>query len=1469
VIPANINSFNKLEAATFYHSLGLAPHPLQPPDSGSHKDRGKKPRNRGWRKHRAQNVTPKYLAKHFGADSIYNLGCVIAGEFVIVDLDSKSDGGASVRSWLAGQPELALVPHELTTNGAHFIFRCHDIPAEILARRKVLTARINDMVTAELYKDGDNVVMSPSIHPSGHQYRWEKTGQIPIWPWADLRRIFGFALPDAKLPGRPPKGKPWWLKYPEDLRTLNLIELMRETGHLGECLDADEAKWSVRCPWESEHSGERGEPGSDTVIFNKRGVLPAFHCLHAHCHERTLHELADWLEINHPGLIAKHCTAQRVWTPDQHAQDGRPRIALPSLGRADSDFCREVGACIGPRKVWFMKGQNVCSVAIRRINEKNSSLVFAPIQPVEAITAAEDFIETGVASRNSDGELEFETRSMSRECAGTLLASPQFKEQLPQIIRILDIRLPVFFGDKIVLPTPGYDARFHSYCPPDAPSPVRMNLDQALALFCEIHAEFCWKDGQSVIHAIARMITPFCRGLMGWDARLPFWHFSANRSRAGKDYLAACTQLLYEGRTCEDSPIGNDSEETRKRITAALMSGRRTMHFANCQGYIQDQALIGAITAKTFAARNLGSTDAKADLVLANEIEFSLSANVGLTFREDIEPRTRRIALEYFEENANGRIFKRADLHGWLLENRPLVLGAVAALVRYWVKCGCPAGVTPFNSYPEWARVVGGVMTCCGLGDPCLPHEPDGEIGGDRQERAMRAIYRIGYDNHPGEWIAKARLFELLDAASDDEALAFFTSHGDATSREVRTRIGKALRLFKNRHLDGIQLLMDDQGKGQRQELKFTQPSAPTTVDLDHIFGKVVKVGNVQGEQKGSEKNTNAQHLAECNNNTRTINGAEEPSQPSRPSTMGVHQVRPPGPWNGKVCSKRCDLDRVASDLASADRIALDIETYGDSKGGGLNPWQGTIRLLTLCRPGGAIHVIDLRAVGYDLGPLNPILEQATIIAHNAKFDLLWLRVKCGLNCPNVRCTITAARLLAAGTKPGNDLNQCLKRYLGIDPAADHSLSDWASMLLADDQLSYAARDVAHLNDLLGVMEDHIKDAGLDETWELETRLLPVVIDMEFHGIHVSRDKLDSVTTQALQDVAVAQSALRSSLGNPSLNPKSVPQLLAALQTAGLPLVSTSEEALKAANDGKFVPLVLAYRTACQRAQQAKSLVKHIEGDGRIHGRFEPLGTATGRFSSKEPNLQNIGRGELREAFTAPDGLSLIVADYSQIELRAAAVIAGETRMIEAYKSGADLHRITAATVLGKSEGDVTKSDRQLAKAVNFGLLYGQSAPGLVRYAAASYGVTMEENQARQIREMFFGTYTQLRQWHNRSHQQAKEGITEVRTRTGRRRLIPDDANDWERFTALVNTPVQGGTADGMKRALILIAHRLPDTAGIVSTVHDEVLVECPHEMAEQCREIVITAMVEAMSAIFPEVPIEVEAHICGTWAEK
>ena len=424
-------------------------------------------------------------------------------------------------------------------------------------------------------------------------------------------------------------------------------------------------------------------------------------------------------------------------------------------------------------------------------------------------------------------------------------------------------------------------------------------------------------------------------------------------------------------------------------------------------------------------------------------------------------------------------------------------------------------------------------------------------------------------------------------------------------------------------------------------------------------------------------------------------------------------------------------------------------------------------------------------------------------------------------------------------------------------------------MLLTDDQLAYAARDVAHLHDLLIAMESELGESNLTTVWALESNLLPCVVSMEAAGIHTDKSKLESIAAEAERLAQKAADDLRVALGNPGINPASPSQILSALRAKGLKLESTAEEALKAADDGHLIPLILALREASKRAQQAESLVGHIQSDGRIHGRFEPLGTATGRFSSKEPNLQNIGRGEMREAFTAPEGKCLIVADYSQIELRAAAAIAGETRMMDAYRSGIDLHKLTAATVLGNPEDQVTKSDRQLAKAVNFGNLYGQSAPGLVKYAASSYGVSLDEDQASDIRQAFFRTYSRLRQWHGRSHQLAESGVTEVRTRSGRRRLIPDKASDWERFTALVNTPVQGGTADGMKHALILIQERLPSTARIVSTVHDEVVVECEESSAEQCRQIITTSMVEAMSALFPEVPVEVEANICTTWAEK
>ena len=360
------------------------------------------------------------------------------------------------------------------------------------------------------------------------------------------------------------------------------------------------------------------------------------------------------------------------------------------------------------------------------------------------------------------------------------------------------------------------------------------------------------------------------------------------------------------------------------------------------------------------------------------------------------------------------------------------------------------------------------------------------------------------------------------------------------------------------------------------------------------------------------------------------------------------------------------------------------------------------------------------------------------------------------------------------------------------------------------------------------------------------------------------------IADEAAQASTARETELRNLLGVPALNLASPKQIREALDAIGCFIGSTGADALKEVTDKTgAIAVLLEHRKHIKTSQQALSLLNAVGSDGRIHCSFNPCGTDTGRFSSSGPNLQNVPRGIMRMAFAPAGGRRLIVADYSQIELRIAAVVAGETMMLEAYAAGADIHKESAAAVLGKAVGDVTKDDRQLAKAVNFGLLYGQRAMGLVEYAASSYGVTLTEQKAEQIRNRFFARYQGLKRWHSQAWRKAEEGLSEVRTRLGRRRILPDHSARWARFSTLVNTEVQGGAADGMKRALADLAGNLPNGAFIVSTVHDEVIVEAPVEIAEQVKELTRSAMIKAMSHIYPEVPIEVEAGVWTSWGGK
>ena len=284
-----------------------------------------------------------------------------------------------------------------------------------------------------------------------------------------------------------------------------------------------------------------------------------------------------------------------------------------------------------------------------------------------------------------------------------------------------------------------------------------------------------------------------------------------------------------------------------------------------------------------------------------------------------------------------------------------------------------------------------------------------------------------------------------------------------------------------------------------------------------------------------------------------------------------------------------------------------------------------------------------------------------------------------------------------------------------------------------------------------------------------------------------------------------------------------------------------------------------------------EGLSKVIAGDGRIHTCFQNTVTATGRLSSTEPNLQNIPvrtelGAQIRKMFIARPGWVLVDADYSQIELRLLAHMAGDEKMIESFRSGEDIHARTASQVFGLPVEEITGELRRRAKAVNFGIVYGISGFSL----AQDIGVSRQE--ARDYMEKYLETFSGVRAYMDRVKEQAKKAGY-VATLLGRRRWLPElkssnyNLRSFGERVAL-NMPIQGTAADVMKLAMIRVAARLKAEglrARLVLQVHDELIVECPQEETEQVKAL-LTQEMEGAGQF--SVPLVAEAGAGHSWAQ-
>ena len=575
------------------------------------------------------------------------------------------------------------------------------------------------------------------------------------------------------------------------------------------------------------------------------------------------------------------------------------------------------------------------------------------------------------------------------------------------------------------------------------------------------------------------------------------------------------------------------------------------------------------------------------------------------------------------------------------------------------------------------------------------------------------------------------------------------------------------------------------------------------------------------------------------------------------------------------IITSRAQLS-VLSNLKNQTEIAVDIETGGKN---GLIPQQSKIRLIQIATQRD-VFLIDLMHVD-----LPEIVRESlgstkiTKIFHNAKFDLKHLLFHYQIKVKSVFCTYLASQLISSGNPHHrHSLDAVAQRFLNQKVDKSLQKSNWMATL-SDEQIQYAARDVELLIPLFHAMKIQLTRLKLKKVSQLEFRTIAPVAQMELNGIYLSQVIWDQLETKYLSEQNNIAEELSAILkddqllpGFDSINLHSPDQVKRALEKRGHKLTSTSEKELRALQgDDPVISKILKFRHASRIVQSTlKTFKEHIlEETHRVHPSYFQISSASGRFSCSEPNIQQVPREkDIRSAFMPENGNLFVIADYSQVELRVAAGLSHDPIMLEAYKKGQDLHKVTAALTSGKPYDQITPEERQAAKAINFGLIYAMGPKGLQMSAKTSYGVEMSQIEAENFHKRFFENYSGIASWHE-NLEAAGRKTRYIRTAAGRIRKYQDGNI---KITELFNVPVQGTAAEILKSALCIFYEQL-ETRGLqaklVAIIHDEIIVETPKDYAETTKSALVDCMKQAARWLVPDIPFEIDASIANSWAGK
>ena len=587
---------------------------------------------------------------------------------------------------------------------------------------------------------------------------------------------------------------------------------------------------------------------------------------------------------------------------------------------------------------------------------------------------------------------------------------------------------------------------------------------------------------------------------------------------------------------------------------------------------------------------------------------------------------------------------------------------------------------------------------------------------------------------------------------------------------------------------------------------------------------------------------------------------------------------------------ERKELDALVNELQEAEIVSLDLETTS------LDPMEARIVGIALSQEPYVGYYVPIGHEGLGAPaqlPLTEVLdairsiiegETPAIIGQNLKYDLIVLH-RYGVTPSGISFDSMIASHLVHPEERRHNLGKIAMTYLGHSMLTYEEVAGKDGSFAAvpiDRATEYAAEDAEIVQRLYPPLVHDLDEGNLARLFhDVEIPLIRVLARMEEHGILVDSDVLSAQGDELRTELQIVEADLMDIAGGP-FNPNSPKQVAEILfERFGLPIIdrtktgpSTSARVLSIlAEQHPFPGKLLAHR------ELKKLLTTYIDrlpkaihpSTGRIHTSFHQTATATGRLSSSEPNLQNIPSrtaigGRTRAAFVAPKGSSLVAADYSQIELRLLAHFSEDERLIEAFHTGLDLHRLTASVLFGLPEEQVPDRLRGAAKRINFGILYGISPFGLARELG------IPQSEAKGYIDRFFSAYPGAKEYIDRMIERATE-TGYVETILGRRRPLTNLASrdvarrNFDRRNA-INTPIQGSAADLIKLAMIEIDRWIEDrhiAVKMILQIHDELVFEIEEETLAEATAVIVEKM-EGVLAL--RVPLSVKVASGSDWSQ-